>query len=118
MADDTWRAVIAEPVPWQLDAHIQCDMFEWNQAADRVTLEDILKVVPLTSQVVQRTTAPGVSRYDIQEWIAKGKPTLTAEGWLKICKLITQKDYRVLGPIHRLCCQMLRPRSGSSQNRI
>ncbi len=120
MNNGVWRALRAQPVPQQIDDLIQDNMFAWHQAADKVTLDDLEKVVPLMSQVVHRTTAPGVSWFDTKEWIDKGRPALRAEEWAKICKTIAERDEsRTLGPIHEMCVQMLTGRgSGRCQNKI
>ena len=120
MNDGSWQALRAVRVPERLDYLIQKNMFEWHRAADKVTLEEIQSVVPLRSQAVHRLTVPGASWFDVQEWINNGKPTLSADGWTEICKIIAQKgDGSALAPIYDLCCQMLAGRGNrGSQNKI
>ena len=106
MPDGAWRATMAEPVPHQLADLIRDDIFEWNVAAGQATTDEILKVAPSIFQEVHPTGAPGVSKFDLQEWISRGKPTMTASCWVSICAIIAKKNYRVLGHIYDECCQM------------
>ena len=106
MSDGTRQAIRAERLPQQLDDEIKEVIFEWHEAAGRITAEEILEAVPTTFPTTYPTNVPGVSKFDVQDWINKGKPTLTASGWVALCELIAQKNVKDLGFILELCHRM------------
>ncbi len=103
MADGEWKAILADRLPEQLDDEIKGVLHEWHAAAQRITPEDIMNAIPLTMPKVNKTSIPGVSRFDFTEWKRLGEPTLTQAGWVVLCKIIASKDPMNLQHILTLC---------------
>ena len=106
MPDGTWQALRAERLPEQLDDKIKGVLHEWHEAAGRVTPEEIQKAIPMVHPETYKTEVPGVSRFDVKDWINKGMPTLKESGWVALCELIASKNVKDLGFIIELCQKM------------
>ena len=52
-------------------------------------MDHIPMAVPKTGN---ETGVPGVARFDLAAWRAKGSPTLTHAGWIALCHLIASKE--------------------------
>ena len=106
MPDGSWQAIRAERLPQQLDDKITEVIFEWHEASGRVTADEILKAVPTMFPETHATGVPGVSKFDVRDWINKGEPTLTQSGWVALCDIIARKNVKDLGIISKLCHKM------------
>ncbi len=91
--DEGWVNIIAERLPEQLDDAIKDLQHQWHAACQRLEPDDILAfvnlIVPKLNQVPH---AYGVAQYNIARWKSLGSPTLTAAGWMALCRAISMKD--------------------------
>ena len=103
MQDGNWACILAERMPQQLDDEIKQVLFAWHEAESRLTAAEIMKALPKTMPMINKTTCDGVSRFPLKEWKAMGSPTLTCGGWIALCRLVASKDKLNLQHIITLC---------------
>ena len=106
MPDGNWQAIRAMRLPQKLDDEIKKVLLEFHEASGQVTAEEILENVPMVFPKTHKTDVPGVSRFDVEDWIKKDSPTLTESGWVALCELIAEKNVADLGCILTLCRKM------------
>ena len=101
-----WECLLADRLPENLDDEIKKHLHEWHQASQKITPEEILEAIPLTiPKLNEIEDNPGIARFDINLWKKLGQPTLTASGWMALCKIIAKKDPVNLQAIITLCDQ-------------
>jgi len=107
LADGQWYSFVASRLPEELDDEIKKVLLTWHQACGRLTADEILNHIPEAfPKTGLSTDVPGVGKFDLVEWRAKGEPTLTQGGWIALCAVIASKEPMNLAHIISLCADL------------
>ena len=99
---DHWEAIAADRVPEILDNAIKAHQYEFYLQFRRMTPEELKEVVPVSlpmTHVMDPDLYPGVSRFPVAEWEARGEPVITTAGWCKLAMKVANKNLKDLSSV-------------------
>ena len=102
-----WYAFLACRLPQELGDEIKKVPLEWHRACGQLTARDVMDHIPMAvPKTGNETGVPGVARFDLAAWRAKGSPTLTHAGWIALCHLIASKEPVNFERIISVCAEL------------
>ena len=100
-SDGDVLVLVAERPPEILDDDMK--KIHFQECLASMTADETYERIPCTLPKRNHTSVPGVSRFPIEEWTARGSPTLTQAGWVALCWIVGQKDPQNLEHLLDLC---------------
>ena len=105
LQDGSWTAFAAEQIPRMLHDALMQKRVEFHLAMKSIPPDDLYSVLPMCCPMTPQIdphVMPGIARYPIDEWEAKGEPCFSTKSWVKFCIKVAETDMANLSGIFEL----------------